>query len=158
MLQKIKILDRCCLLYLSNPRPPKQPEWGEEAISWAKAGHDGVKRVFKERFGGVPVRNERLWGMLRPAPKKSWSTVGTTAEATTGAATGTVAGAAAVAGATGAGGVSVPVSSSGLAPLRGGGGGSFLLSAEEEGREVSGRLLLSPGGSGGGGRGMPQFA
>ncbi|CAM9192704.1 unnamed protein product, partial [Pylaiella littoralis] len=62
-----------------DSRVPKQPEWGEKAIFWVKAGDDGVKRVFKERFGGVPARNERLWGMLRPAPKKSWSAAGTAA-------------------------------------------------------------------------------
>lgn len=32
-----------------------------------------MRRVFNERFGGVPVRDERLWGMLRPCRKKAWS-------------------------------------------------------------------------------------
>lgn len=60
----------------SPVRPPKEPEWGESAISWAKASDNGVKCVFKERFGGVPPRDERLWGMLRTSPTKSWSSTG----------------------------------------------------------------------------------
>ncbi|CBJ29824.1 hypothetical protein Esi_0162_0052 [Ectocarpus siliculosus] len=59
-----------------DTRPPKEPEWGESAISWAKASDNGVKRVFKERFGGVPPRDERLWGMLRTSPTKRWSSTG----------------------------------------------------------------------------------
>ncbi len=42
-------------------------------MSWVKAGESGVRRVFDERSGGVPARDERLWAMLKPVPMRGWS-------------------------------------------------------------------------------------
>lgn len=63
------------LIYTPKPlaRPPREPEWGERAIFSAKASDDHVRRVFSERTGAVPARDEGLWGMLRACPK-SWAT------------------------------------------------------------------------------------
>lgn len=42
-------------------------------MSWVKAGESGVRRVFDERSRGVPARDERLWTMFQPVPKRGWS-------------------------------------------------------------------------------------
>lgn len=49
-------------------------------MSAAKASDDHLRRVFAERFGAAPARDERLWGMLRPRPK-SWVAAGSVSSA-----------------------------------------------------------------------------
>lgn len=56
---------------LRSTSPPREPEWERQAVSSVKASDDHLRRMRTERVGGVPARDERLWGMLQ-APREGW--------------------------------------------------------------------------------------